>query len=104
MAEAEVGGLDDDEDSDGGLDEEKLKDEGAKADREGLTDFANLDLFIAMLELGTFEHGLSYTELTQMPASRYKDLRFLLGRYSKKKKKARKEKERMNKTSGKSDD
>lgn len=99
MAEAEVGGLDDDEEDGLSLDEEVLN----KSDREGLTDFANLDIFLLWYQMGGSEHGLSISEISTMSASMVKDFLYLLGKLSKKKKKLRKEKERMDKIRGKDD-
>ena len=103
MAEAEVGGLDDDDDGSSGLDEEKLRAEGDRAEREGLTNFANLNLFLLWYQMGGSEHGLSLSELAKAPASMIKDFLYLLGRLSKKKKKLRKEKERIDKARGRDD-
>lgn len=99
MAEAEVGGLDDDEEDGLSLDEDVLN----KSDREGLTDFANLDIFLLWYQMGGSEHGLSISEISTMSASMVKDFLYLLGKLSKKKKKLRKEKERMDKIRGKDD-
>lgn len=99
MAEAEVGGLDDDDEDGIRLDEETLN----QSEREGLTDFANLDIFLLWYQMGGSEHGLSISEISTMSASMVKDFLYLLGKLSKKKKKLRKEKERMEKIRGKDD-
>lgn len=104
MAEAEVGGLDGDDDENNGLDDRKLEEEGARAEREGLTDFANLNLFLLWYQMGGSEHGLSLSELAKAPGSMVKDFLFLLGRLSKKKKIIRKQKDRMDKKRGDKDD
>ena len=100
MAEAEVGGLDDDDDDGLSLDEEVLN----QSDREGLTDFSNLDIFLLWYQMGGSEHGLSISEISTMSASMVKDFLYLLGKLGKKKKKLRKEKERMEKKRGDRDD
>lgn len=99
MAKAEVGGLDDDDDTELVLDENELK----KADREGLTDFSNLDYFLLWYQLGGSERGLSPMEIAEMPAGMIKDFLFLLGRLSKKKKTLRKAKDRKKKLQGDDD-
>jgi len=100
MAEAEVGGLDDDDEDGLSLDEDVLN----QSDREGLTDFSNLDIFLLWYQMGGSEHGLSISEISTMSASMVKDFLYLLGKLSKKKKKFRKQKERMDKIRGDKDD
>lgn len=59
------------------------REDAEAADRTGLIDEENLTLFLDWYQLGGMEHGISISELAEMPATRRHDLLWLLGELGK---------------------